>query len=190
MFKHFQHLLIAQYSFKPLMPFTQVSQNPRMIHIHLNLSNKIKAWCRWLTQRFQWFKRFIKWSWTVTSCWVRVRTLLTPVWSSIISLVLSKPLQSERNLITKTRAAAPTSNVLRQRDTFNTLKGKSMEKKTKRDGCRFRKITVRLQRNYPLKGVICQRKSLLPKSYKANLSLRNRKRINMARSRYKRTLII
>ena len=126
MFKHFQHLLIAQHSFKPLMPFTQVSQNLRKIHIHLlqNLSNKIKAWCRWLTQRFQWFKRFIKWSWIVTSCWVRVRTLLTPVWSSIISLVLSKRLQSERNLTTKTRAAALTSNVLRQRDTFNTLKGK------------------------------------------------------------------
>jgi len=91
-----------------------------------------------------------------------------------------------RNLTIRTRAAAMTLNVLRQRDTFSTLKEKFMEKRTKRDGFRFRKITVRLPRNCQSKEVIYQRKGLQQKSYKANLSLRNRKRISMARLLYKR----
>ena len=175
------------------MLFSQQSQNLWMIlliHQLQNLLNKIKAWCRWSTQRFQWFKRFIKWSWTVMSSWAREKTLPTPDWSNIISLVLSTAPQYVRNLTIRTRAAAMTLNVLRQRDTFSTLKEKFMEKRTKRDGFRFRKITVRLPRNCQSKEVIYQRKGLQQKSYKANLSLRNRKRISMARLLYKRIWII
>jgi hypothetical protein len=91
-----------------------------------------------------------------------------------------------RNLTIKTRPAATTLNVLRQRDTFSTLKGKFMVRKTKRDGFRFRKTKARLQKNCPSKAVICQHKSLQPKSCKTNLFLRNRKRINMARLLYKK----